>query len=117
MRRGKAKNQTDLFPMDRAPRNAGMIHFPRPSSVFISYCPYFTSLNGYLTASSFLKNIFFRFFDVWCSTNTSFEYFAKNCLTNLGSHSSLAIPRSLQHRRKAVDLQPSTAVGIASGEK
>ncbi len=29
MRRGKAENQTDLFPMDRAPRNASMIHFPR----------------------------------------------------------------------------------------
>ena len=29
MRRGKAENQTDLFPMDRAPRNASMIHFRR----------------------------------------------------------------------------------------
>lgn len=31
IRRGKAESQTDLFPVDRAPRNANMIHLPRPN--------------------------------------------------------------------------------------
>lgn len=41
----------------------------------------------------------------------------KKALMKRGSHSSLAIPRSLQQRIKAFDLQPSVAVGIPSESK
>jgi hypothetical protein len=40
-----------------------------------------------------------------------------NSLMKRGSQSSDAMPRSLQHRIKALDLQPSVAVGIPSGSK
>lgn len=78
---------------------------------------YFVSLNGYLTASSFLNTIFFFFFVVTCSTQTSFVMSFVNVRMNLGSQSSEAMPRSLQQRIRALDLQPSVAVGMPSGSK
>lgn len=78
---------------------------------------YFTSLYGYLTTSSFLLTIFLFFFVVTCSTQTSVVMSVKHFLINRGSQSSDAIPRSLQHRIRALDLQPSVAVGIPSGSK
>jgi hypothetical protein len=78
---------------------------------------YFASLNGYLTSSSFLIQICFLFFVTACSTHTCFACCFMNVLIYLGSQSSLATPRSLQHRINAFDLQPSVAVGMPSGEK
>ena len=54
---------------------------------------------------------------VACSTHTSFVILLVNSLMNRGSQSSEAIPRSLQHRIRALDLQPSVAVGMPSGSK
>lgn len=85
----------------------GRHHAPKP----------LVSLKGYLTVSSFLSHIFFRFFVIWCSTNTSLTCSFMNLWMYLGSHNSLATPRSLQHRIIALDLQPSAAVGIPSGLK
>ena len=76
-----------------------------------------TSLNGYFTSSSLRMKCFLRFLVVTCSTNVSLPRSAMNLLMNLGSHSSDAIPRSLQHRIRAFDLQPSVAVGMPSGSK
>jgi hypothetical protein len=44
-------------------------------------------------------------------------YCALNLRIQRGSHSSLAMPRSLQHRTSALDRQPSVAVGMPSGLK
>jgi hypothetical protein len=60
-----------------------------------------TSLKGYLT----------------CSTHTSLVSFPVNSRINRGSQSSLAMPKSLQHRMSALDLHPSVAVGMPSGSK
>lgn len=77
------------------------------------------------------------FFCVTCSTIASVQYFFLKSLINVGSlqtgnisfrakpsedisstdHSSLAIPRSLQHLSTAFDLHASIAVGIPSMEK
>lgn len=51
------------------------------------------------------------------SHQTSTACFFLNVLMNLGSHSSEAIPRSLQHLIKAFDLAPSEAVAIPWGLK
>ena len=75
------------------------------------------SLNGCLTVSSFLIHIFFLFLVTVCSTQISLAFVATNLRINLGSQSSLATPRSLQQRIKALDLQPSAEVGIPSGVK
>lgn len=76
-----------------------------------------TSLNGYLITSSFLIQCFRLFFVTTCSTIVSFAISAKNLRMNRGSQSSEAIPKSLQHRIRAFDLQPSVAVGMPSGSK
>jgi len=52
-----------------------------------------------------------------CSTHTSTQCFALNSLIKVGSHSSLAMPRSLQHRIRALDLQASVAVGMPDSSK
>ena len=52
-----------------------------------------------------------------CSANTSTQYCFLNSRMNRGSHSSLAIPRSLQQRIRALLLQASVAVGIPEGSK
>lgn len=75
------------------------------------------SLNGYLNSSSFLIKCFRLFFVTWCSTIISLPISDMNFLMKRGSHSSDAIPRSLQHRINAFDLQPSVAVGMPSGSK
>lgn len=75
------------------------------------------SLNGYRTASSFLIQTFFFFFVTRCSTHNSLAFAAIKDLMKRGSHSSLAMPRSLQQRIRALDLQPSAAVGMPSGLK
>lgn len=75
------------------------------------------SLNGYLITSSFLIQCFRLFLVTWCSTIVSLALLARNLRMNLGSHSSEAIPRSLQQRIRAFDLHPSVAVGIPSGSK
>ena len=76
-----------------------------------------TSLYGYLALSSFLSTIFLFFLVLTCSTHISFVILFVNSLMKRGSQSSEAIPKSLQHRIKALDLQPSVAVGIPSGSK
>lgn len=97
--------------------NAARMHSSRVGMCTSLYAPYFDSLYGYLTSSSFLSHICFFFLDGTCSTQTCFEFSFMNRRMNLGSHSSLATPKSLQHRIRAFDLQPSVAVGIPSGEK
>jgi hypothetical protein len=52
-----------------------------------------------------------------CSANTSTQYSFLNSRMNRGSHNSLATPRSLQQRIKALLLQASVAVGIPEGSK
>ncbi len=52
-----------------------------------------------------------------CSAYTSTQYSFLNPRMNRGSHSSLAIPRSLQQRISALLLQASVAVGIPEGSK
>jgi hypothetical protein len=81
------------------------------------YAPNLDSLNGYLTSSSFLSQICFFFLLIMCSTQTCFAFSFMNFRMYRGSQSSLATPRSLQHRMRALDLQPSVAVGIPSGSK
>lgn len=76
-----------------------------------------TSFHGYLTSSSFLMKCFLLFLVVACSTIISRTWLFMKPRMNLGSQSSLAIPRSLQQRMSALDLQPSVAVGMPSGSK
>jgi hypothetical protein len=52
-----------------------------------------------------------------CSTQTSTQCLDLNSRMKVGSHNSLAIPRSLQHRIRAFDLQASVAVGIPDSSK
>jgi len=78
---------------------------------------YLVSLKGYLTVSSLRITIFFFFLVVTCSTHISLVISFANVRINLGSQSSEAIPRSLQQRIRAFDLQPSVAVGMPSGSK
>jgi hypothetical protein len=52
-----------------------------------------------------------------CSANTSTQYSFLNSRMNRGSHSSLATPRSLQQRIRALLLHASVAVGIPEGSK
>jgi hypothetical protein len=52
-----------------------------------------------------------------CSTHTSIQCFDLKSLMKLGSQSSLAIPKSLQHRIRAFDLQASVAVGTPDSSK
>jgi hypothetical protein len=85
--------------------------------LYMLYIYIFTSLNGYFTVSSFLITIFLFFLVLACSTHTSFVIFDVNSRMKRGSQSSLAIPRSLQQRIRALDLHPSVAVGIPSGSK
>jgi hypothetical protein len=76
-----------------------------------------TSLYGYFALSSFLSTIFLFFFVLACSTHTSLVIDFVNSRMKRGSQSSEAIPRSLQQRIRALDLQPSVAVGMPSGSK
>lgn len=76
-----------------------------------------TSLKGHFTSSSLRIQCFRRFLVVRCSTIVSRASSLRNFLMNRGSHNSLAMPRSLQHRIRALDLQPSVAVGMPSGSK
>ena len=85
-------------------------HIPEPNYNLTSLC-------GYLALSSFLSTIFLFFFVLTCSTHISFVILFVNSLMKRGSQSSEAIPKSLQQRIKALDLQPSVAVGIPSGSK
>ena len=82
-----------------------------------SQAPNLDSLYGYLTSSSFLNHICFFFFVGTCSTHICFASAFMNFLIYLGSQSSEATPRSLQQRIRALDLHPSVAVGMPSGEK
>jgi len=76
------------------------------------------SLKGYGTfLTSFRITMSLLFFVVICSTHTCLLCSAMNRRMKTGSHRSLAIPRSLQQRMRALDLQPSVAVGIPSGSK
>ena len=76
------------------------------------------SLNGYGTFLTSLRiTMSFLFFVVTCSTHTCLLYSAMNLRMKTGSHSSLAIPKSLQQRMSALDLHPSVAVGMPSGSK
>ena len=86
-------------------------------SHFPPYIQDFISFQGYETLSSFLRKSLFLFFVVKCSAHTSFVFSAWYLRMNRGSHSSLATPRSLQQRVSALDLHPSAAVGMPSGEK
>lgn len=52
-----------------------------------------------------------------CSANTSTQYFALNSRMKRGSQSSLAMPRSLQHRISALLFTASVAVGMPLGSK
>jgi hypothetical protein len=99
-------------PKNTPPQPISPIYNPASTSLYMLVC-----LKGYLTASSFLSTIFFFFLVVTCSTHTSFVISVVNFRMNRGSHSSDAIPRSLQHRIRALDLQPSVAVGMPSGSK
>jgi hypothetical protein len=69
------------------------------------------------TSTSLRMKIFFFLLLVICSTHTSLLCCALNLRINTGSQSSLAMPRSLQHRINALDLHPSVAVGMPSGSK
>lgn len=51
------------------------------------------------------------------STKTSTQYFCLNCRMKRGSQSSDAMPKSLQHRMRALDLAPSEAVAMPFGSK
>ena len=57
------------------------------------------------------------FFVGTCSANTSTQYAFLNSPMKRGSHSSLATPRSLQQRIRALLLHASVAVGIPDGSK
>lgn len=83
----------------------------------IKMIPHFDSFHGYETSSSFRSQIFVLRLLTTCSTNASRAYFALYLRIHRGSHNSLAIPRSLQHLTRALERQPSVAVGIPSGEK
>lgn len=76
-----------------------------------------TSLYGYRTSSSFRIQCFLRFLLTTCSTIVSLPASRMNPRMKRGSQSSLAMPRSLQQRIRALDLQPSVAVGTPSGSK
>ena len=52
-----------------------------------------------------------------CSANTSTQCWDLNSRMNRGSHSSLATPKSLQHRMSALLLHASVAVGMPEGSK
>jgi len=77
----------------------------------------FTAWKGYVTSASLSFQIWRRFLETTCSTQTSSQCCFLKSRMKRGSHSSDAIPRSLQHRVSALDLQPSPAVGIVSSEK
>ena len=84
----------------------------------IDHSIYFlTTWYGYTGSVSFSVQICLRFLVPTCSTQISFAYFFLNSRMNRGSHSSDAMPKSLQHRSSALDLHPSPAVGIVSSEK
>lgn len=76
-----------------------------------------TSLKGYFNSSSFLIKCFLLFFVMTCSTINSLAISFMYLRMNRGSQSSEAIPRSLQQRIRAFDLQPSVAVGMPSASK
>lgn len=76
-----------------------------------------TSLNGYFNSSSLRMKCFLRLLVVTCSTINSRACVFIKPRINLGSQSSEAIPKSLQQRMSALDLQPSVAVGMPSGSK
>ena len=76
-----------------------------------------TSLKGYFSSSSFLIKCFLLFLVTTCSTIISLAISFMYFLMKRGSQSSEAMPRSLQQRIRALDLQPSVAVGIPSGSK
>lgn len=113
-----------LYPINSKPNvtniSEGRFHIIRFSLIHIStniHGQKEESLYGYSNDSPFLSQIFFFFLVTWCSPNFSSQCFFLNILIQRGSQSSLAIPRSLQHRIKALDLQPSVAVGIPLGSK
>lgn len=85
--------------------------------ILTAQAPNLDSLYGYLTSSSFRYHNCFFFLVGTCSTQTCFARSFMNFRTNRGSQSSLATPKSLQHRIMALDLHPSVAVGMPSGEK
>lgn len=103
---------------------------------------HFFSSYGYASFSSFLLQSLRFFLVTTCSPHASTQYFALNSrmkrgslqggvrpatasaiardigtCDNLTDHSSLAMPRSLQHRIKALLLHPSVAVGTPLGSK
>lgn len=78
----------------------------------------YNSFQGYSNLSLFFfLQSFFLFFFTACSTNTSTQCCFLKSRIKVGSQSSLAIPKSLQHRIRALDLQASVAVAIPDGSK
>jgi hypothetical protein len=66
---------------------------------------------------SLLRQSFFFFLVGICSAKISMHDLALNSRMKRGSQSSLAMPRSLQHRMRALLLHASVAVGIPEGSK
>ena len=83
--------------------------------IFVHAAPF--SFQGYSNGGASFRLHSFLFFPPVPSAQTSAAYLPLNSLINLGSHSSLAMPRSLQHRMSALDLAPSEAVAMPLGSK
>ena len=64
-----------------------------------------------------LLHSFFFFPVVSCTAHTCLAYFFMKSRIYRGSQSSLATPRSLQQRMRALLLQASVAVGMPLGSK
>jgi len=79
--------------------------------------PIGTSFSGHLISSSFRIQCFLLLRVFTFSTSVSLASLFKNFRMNRGSQSSEAMPRSLQQRISALDLQPSVAVGMPSASK
>ena len=107
---------------DNTPLTPHCLSSPSPAIVHMHqtpklYDPNPLAFQGYLNSSSLRNHSCFFFLVVACSAHTCLAYSFMNLRMYLGSHSSLATPRSLQHRISALLLQPSVAVGMPSGEK
>lgn len=89
----------------------------QPVLVFSIHVSHHDFLNGYLTSSSLRSQICFFFLVVTCSTHCWTAWAFMNLRMKRGSHSSDAMPRSLQHRISAFDLHPSAAVDTPSSLK
>lgn len=110
------KQQHTLYPPERERTLATNVHSTSDYGFYPCLVP--DRRYGYATSTAPLRYHSVRFFlVVACSTQTSSMRFFLNQRTNVGSHSSEAMPRSLQQRISALDLQPSTAEGSWSALK